>query len=67
MIKGGINMKKTFFNVKIATIVQFILCLIFAFAIWLSVKYADVYSENKGDATDVQTEQTAMEINFIEV
>ena len=59
-------MNKTIFNVKIATIVQFILCLIFAFAIWISVKYSDMYSEDDTPVDD-ETTETAEEVNLIEV
>ena len=59
-------MNKTIFNVKIATIVQFILCLIFAFAIWISVKYSDMYSEDDTHIDD-ETTETAEEVNLIEV
>lgn len=60
-------MNKTVFNLKIITIVQFILCLIFAFAIWISVKYADVYSASETDVSAEQTSDTTNESNFNEV
>ena len=63
-------MNKTVLNVKIVTIIQFILCLIFAFAIWISVKYADMYSNPENSNSTEKTEETAdasYESNFIEV
>ena len=63
-------MNKTVLNVKIATIIQFILCLIFAFAIWISVKYSDMYSEpENANQTEESTEtaDASCESNFIEV
>ena len=63
-------MNKTVLNVKIATIIQFILCLIFAFAIWISVKYSDMYSkpENANQTEEItETADASCESNFIEV
>ena len=60
-------MNKSGFNVKITTIVQFILCLVFAFAIWISVKYADMYSKNEAEIPEEQTSDASIESNFIEV
>ena len=60
-------MNKTVLNVKIATIIQFILCLVFAFAIWISVKYADMYSNSETPAPAEETADASFESNLIEV
>ena len=60
-------MNKTGFKVKIATVIQFILCLIFAFAIWISAKYADMYSNNYVETPEEQTTDASYESNYIEV
>ena len=60
-------MNKTVLNFKIATIIQFILCLIFAFAIWISVKYADMYSSTDNTDPTEETADASHESNFIEV
>ena len=60
-------MNKSFFNIKIATLIQFILCLIFAFVIWISVKYTDMYSESQTEVPEEQTTSASIQSNFIEV
>lgn len=52
-------MKKSFFGIKIGTVIQFILCLAFAFAIWISVKYTEMYS-NENNESSPDEETTAM-------
>lgn len=49
-------MKKGFSGIKIGTVIQLVLCFIFAFAIWITVKYSDMYSnENNEPSPDEQT------------
>ena len=61
-------MKKTFLNVKIITIVQFVLCLIFAFAFWISVKYTDTYpNDNKAPSNDQTSAEVCEIVDSIEV
>ena len=48
-------MKKRFSGIKIGTVIQLVLCFIFAFAIWISVKYADKYSNENNESTPAET------------
>ena len=60
-------MNNTGLKVKIATVIQLLLCLIFAFAIWISVKYADMYSKPENSIPEEETATAEYESNFIEV
>lgn len=55
-------MKKKIFGIKIGTIIQFVLCLIFAFAIWLSVRYSALFSDDNNDTTEID-EQSAFALS----
>ena len=55
-------MKKSGFGIKIITVIQLVLCLIFAFAIWISVQYADKYSNNNNQSAEENT-STVSETN----
>ncbi|MBO5945178.1 MAG: hypothetical protein J6Q69_01090 [Clostridia bacterium] len=39
-------MNKKIFGIRVGTLIQFLLCLFLAIAIWLSVQYASVESDN---------------------
>lgn len=56
-------MKKTGFGIKIITVIQLVLCLIFAFAIWISVQYADKYSNNNNNQSAEENTSTVSETN----
>ena len=56
-------MNKKIFGIRVGTLIQFLLCLFLAMAIWLSVQYASVESNesnnNSQDASDTCTSQDA--------
>ena len=56
-------MNKKIFGIRVGTLIQFVLCLFLAMAIWLSVQYASVESNesnnNSQDASDTCTSQDA--------
>lgn len=62
-------MKKKIFGVKLSTIIQFLLCLIFAFAIWLSVQYSALseQTENNDSARSDETSYAVGDAPFYEV
>ena len=62
-------MNKKIFGIRVGTLIQFLLCLFLAIAIWLSVQYASVASDNTNNnsAVDAGTCAVSECIDAIEV
>ena len=53
-------MKKKIFGIQISTIVQFVFCLVLAFAIWISVQYNNSTENDKENADPDTAEITCV-------
>ena len=54
-------MKKKIFGVKISTILQALLCVLFAFVIWFTVKYNDSADQAKETAVAMLEAESSYE------